>query len=135
MASPINIDRRALMNEAWTRTRTFMARNPRGRLRPAFAMYLREAWVNMKSRAAFAMKQAALAARSAASLLAEIEDLENRDTLEAASEAAKRAVATRAERHPHLLPVWDAEAKAPRSVNLATVSRISVNGQVHSFPI
>lgn len=52
---------------------------------------------------------------------------------DAASEAGQRAAATRAARHPHLLPVWDAEAKAPRSVNLETVSRIAVNGRVHSF--
>lgn len=50
-----------------------------------------------------------------------------------ASKPARRASQTRAERHPHLLPVWDAEAQAPRSVNLATISRIAVNGQVHSF--
>jgi len=50
-----------------------------------------------------------------------------------ASEPARRAAQTRAERHPHLLPVWDAEAQAPRSVNLATVSRIAVNGSVHEF--
>ncbi|PQV56583.1 hypothetical protein LX70_02155 [Defluviimonas denitrificans] len=52
---------------------------------------------------------------------------------EAASEAARKAVATRAERHPHLMPVWDAEKQAPRSINLATVSRIAVNGTTHQF--
>ncbi|WP_425051519.1 hypothetical protein [Psychromarinibacter sp. S121] len=52
---------------------------------------------------------------------------------DAASEPARRASATRAARHPHLLPVWDTEAKAPRSVNLATVSRIAVNGHIHEF--
>ena len=51
----------------------------------------------------------------------------------AASEAAQRAAHTRQERHPHLLPVWDVRARAPRSINLATVSRIAANGQVHSF--
>ena len=51
----------------------------------------------------------------------------------AASEAAQKAVQTRAERHPHLMPVWDAEAQAPRSVNLATISRIAVNGAVYNF--
>jgi hypothetical protein len=50
-----------------------------------------------------------------------------------AAEPAQRAVATRKARHPHLLPVWDAEAKAPRSVNLATVTRIAVDGQVHRY--
>jgi hypothetical protein len=51
----------------------------------------------------------------------------------AASERAARASATRAARHPHLLPVWDVRARAPRSINLATVSRIAVDGQVHRF--
>lgn len=53
----------------------------------------------------------------------------------AASEAAQRAAQTRAERHPNLMPVWDTEAYAPRSVNLETVSRIAVNGAVHEFTI
>ena len=188
------LDRRALMIEAWTRTRAFMARNPHGRLRAAFASNLREAWVNAKARIAFAAKQAKMAARTAASLKAEIETLENTDTLgfdgierlaelrreyaaklahrreliaaakgrfaavtfikkdgsertmqvqpatlkfhvkgDAASEAAQKAVETRALRHPHLLAVWDAEAKAARSVNLATITRIAVNGTVHEF--
>ena len=52
---------------------------------------------------------------------------------DAASEAAQKAVETRALRHPHLLAVWDAEAKAARSVNLATITRIAVNGTVHEF--
>lgn len=52
---------------------------------------------------------------------------------DAVSEAGKRATLTRKARHPHLLPVWDAEAHAPRSVNLATVSRIAVGGQVHEY--
>ncbi len=53
---------------------------------------------------------------------------------EAASDAARRAAFTRQERHPHLLPVWDVRARAPRSINLATVSRIAVDGRVHRFP-
>ena len=53
----------------------------------------------------------------------------------AASEAAQKAIQTRAERHPNLMPVWDAEACAPRSVNLETVSRIAVNGAVHEFAV
>jgi hypothetical protein len=52
---------------------------------------------------------------------------------EAASERARRATLTREARHPHLLPVWDVRAGAPRSINLATVSRIAVDGQVHRF--
>ena len=50
-----------------------------------------------------------------------------------ASESARRAAQTRAERHSNLMPVWDAEARAPRSVNLATISRIAMDGQVHEF--
>lgn len=50
-----------------------------------------------------------------------------------ATEAGQRATATRKARHPHLFPVWDAQAKAPRSVNLATISRIAVDGQIHTF--
>lgn len=52
---------------------------------------------------------------------------------DAASEPARRAALTRAERHPHLLPVWDVRARAPRSINLATVSRIAVDRRVHCF--
>ncbi len=52
---------------------------------------------------------------------------------EAASDPARRAARTREARHPHLLPVWDVRAGAPRSINLATVSRIAVDGQVHRF--
>lgn len=50
-----------------------------------------------------------------------------------ATEAGKRATQTRKARHPHLMPVWDAQAKAPRSVNLATISRIAVDGVVHEY--
>ena len=52
---------------------------------------------------------------------------------EAASAAARRATLTREARHPHLLPVWDIRAGAPRSINLRTVSRIAVDGRVHRF--
>jgi hypothetical protein len=50
-----------------------------------------------------------------------------------ASASAQRASATQAARHPHLLPVWDVRARAPRSINLCTISRIAVDGQVHRF--
>ena len=52
-----------------------------------------------------------------------------------ASASAQKAAQTRAERHTHLMPVWDVEASAPRSVNLATVSRIAVNGTVHEYVV
>ena len=51
-----------------------------------------------------------------------------------ASQSARTAARTRAIRHPHLMPVWDADRAAPRSVNLATVSRIAVDGHVHHYP-
>lgn len=50
-----------------------------------------------------------------------------------ATRAGQRATKTRKARHPNLLPVWDAEAQAPRSVNLATVTRIAVDGSTHEF--
>ncbi len=52
-----------------------------------------------------------------------------------ASAPAQKAAQTRSKRHPHLMPVWDVEASAPRSVNLATVSRIAVNGAVHEYAV
>ncbi len=52
---------------------------------------------------------------------------------DSATEAGKRATQTRKARHPHLMPVWDAQARAPRSVNLATVSRIAVDGAIHEY--
>ncbi|MDA8746645.1 hypothetical protein N9M66_00355 [Litoreibacter sp.] len=52
---------------------------------------------------------------------------------EAASEASKKAVATRKSRHPHLLPVWDVEAQAVRSVNLATIQTIALDGLAHAY--
>ena len=50
-----------------------------------------------------------------------------------ATEAGRKATETRAQRHPNLMPVWDAEKRSPRSVNLATVSQIKVNGVTHEF--
>ena len=52
---------------------------------------------------------------------------------DAATEAGKKAVATRKARHPHLLPVWDVEKQAVRSVNLATVQTINVGGLAHAY--
>lgn len=51
------------------------------------------------------------------------------------TKAGKQAVATRKARHPNLLPVWDAPAKAPRSVNLATISRIALDCAVHEYRV
>lgn len=50
-----------------------------------------------------------------------------------ASDSAKQAVATRAARHPNLFNVWDVAKKAPRSINLDTVERITVDGKTHEF--
>ena len=52
---------------------------------------------------------------------------------EDASDAGRRAAETRKANHPNLLPVWDIEAFAARSVNLETISRIAANGTVHTF--
>lgn len=41
-----------------------------------------------------------------------------------ATEAGQKATATRKARHPHLLPVWDADKDAPRSINLTTLRSI-----------
>lgn len=50
-----------------------------------------------------------------------------------ATRSARIASHTRAFRHPNLLPVWDMEAKAIRSVNLSTVSVIETDTQTHTF--
>ena len=50
-----------------------------------------------------------------------------------ATPSARKAAETRRERHPHLLPVWDADKRAIRSVNLSTVTRITVDGHTHRF--
>ena len=52
---------------------------------------------------------------------------------DAATAAGRKGAETRAARHPNLLPVWDAEKQATRSINLATVSRIAVDGAEHRF--
>lgn len=201
MTNAAAFDRRQIMTQAWADARYQMKAflyAPR-QLREVFASALRNVWSKAKV-------LAALLSRSAASLRAELADMENRDRLghagfarmdelrnalrtveareaeeaEAADLAAKRdliasakgrfcavtftkkdgserimkvqpatlkfhvkgddateagrnAAVTRAIRHPNLLPVWDAENKAPRSVNLATVTRIAVDGQVYRF--
>ncbi|SDY75884.1 hypothetical protein [Citreimonas salinaria] len=43
------------------------------------------------------------------------------------------AARTRKARHPHLMPVWDAEKAALRSINLATVNRVTIDGSDHVF--
>ena len=50
-----------------------------------------------------------------------------------ACDSAKKAVATRKERHPNLLPVWDNGSQGIRSVNLDTVTEIKVDGAVYKY--
>ncbi|KAA9010159.1 hypothetical protein [Histidinibacterium aquaticum] len=192
-------DLSAIMSEAWSRTHEALAHNPRLFLRPLFRRYLREAWVNAKTRMELARAKAELEARSVDCLSREIEHIENRSIIgidganrlaklrcalarareredfaakreliatgtgrfvavtftkkdgaertmtvqpdalrsrlkgEDASDAGRRASQTRAERHPNLMPVWDAQKRVCRSINLATISRIAANGQVHTF--
>lgn len=52
---------------------------------------------------------------------------------ERASPAGRKAAHTRAFRHPNLLPIWDSEAKAIKSVNLSTVSTIETADATHTF--
>ncbi|KAA9006650.1 hypothetical protein [Histidinibacterium aquaticum] len=198
-AATSTFDLSVIMAEAWARTREALAHNPRLILRALFRRYLREAWVNAKTRMEIAREKAALEARSVESLSREIENIENRSIIgidganrlaklrcalarareredfavkreliatgtgrfvavtftkkdgaertmtvqpdalrsrlkgEDASDAGRRASQTRAERHPNLMPAWDAQKGACRSINLATVSRIAVDGQVHTF--
>lgn len=47
-----------------------------------------------------------------------------------ASESAQRAVETRKTNNPNLLNVWDVKKKAARSVNMDTVKRIAIAGNV-----
>ncbi len=196
MTTAATYDRRSIMTEAWSRTRAFMARNPNGRLVIAFASYLREAWVNEKSRLANVREAQRVAGLTVDQLRAEIDQIENsptnggtapstvhlRKTLTAKlaeeSNAQKRAIIqdtsacvvtftkadgsrrvmrvsaqhlrhhvkgdqasrssriashTRAYRHTNLLPVWDSEAKAIKSVNLSTVTRIETPEQTHTY--
>jgi hypothetical protein len=46
---------------------------------------------------------------------------------EAASEQAQRATATRAERNPNLLNVWDNGKQAFRSINMDTIKTVKVD--------
>ena len=52
---------------------------------------------------------------------------------DASTASGQKAAATRKARHPHLMPVWDVEKAAIRSINLATVQSITAGGQTHTF--
>jgi hypothetical protein len=47
---------------------------------------------------------------------------------EAGSPSARQGAETRAQNHPHLLPIWDAGEQAFRSINLDTVLSVQVDG-------
>ncbi len=205
---PHTINHSETFTLAWTlaRQELWSHRLPASELRSLFTQALRDAWAEMKRRAAYRAERAKQALRPSAELWAAIQTLENRSTLgheginrlsdlrsayhasrereaeeqaaaemdakrrmiaaakgrfvsvtftkkdgservmriqpatlklhlkgENASESARKAALTRAKRHPHLMPVWDADKAAARSVNLATISRIAVDGAVHHF--
>ena len=50
-----------------------------------------------------------------------------------ASDSAKKAVETRKKNHPELLAVWDVQKSAIRSINLDTVYKMTVAGDVYEF--
>lgn len=52
-----------------------------------------------------------------------------------ASPSAQRATETRKARHPNLMAVWDADKAAPRSINLATVTEIRLDGMAHAYEV
>ena len=49
------------------------------------------------------------------------------------SEIDKQRTATRKANNPNLLPVWDVQKQAIRSVNLDTVTQIKVGGVVYDY--
>lgn len=50
-----------------------------------------------------------------------------------ATQAGQRATIARKVRHPHLMPVWDVQAKAPRYINLATIKTITTGDIAHAY--
>ena len=49
------------------------------------------------------------------------------------SEIDKQRTESRRANNPHLLPVWDVQKQAIRSVNLDTVTQIKVGGEVFTY--
>lgn len=49
--------------------------------------------------------------------------------------SARKAVETRKARHPHLMAVWDTDKAAPRSINLATVTEVRLDGMAHAYEV
>lgn len=201
----MTLSRTEIMTAAWNKTREMMRMGyATHQLREVFTYCLRRAWAGAKA-------AAALLARSAASLWAEVQDMENRDRLgshgierlsqlrrayhaakaredveaeaqaqadieekrdliqsakgrfaavtfikkdgstrvmrvqpaklkyhvkgDAAAPSARQAVETRKARHPHLMAVWDADKAAPRSINLATVTEIRLDGLARAYEV
>lgn len=150
MTAPDQYNRKAIMTAAWKIVRK--ANVTLYGFRTIMRRALKAAWANAKHERAMKAReeQQAKASPDVIRLQSEIAILESkphweqpdyarigvlRAALRAAQEheAGKRAEQTRKARHPHLLPVWDAKAHAPRSVNLATISRIAVDGVVHEY--
>lgn len=52
---------------------------------------------------------------------------------EAASDSAKQATETRKANNPNLLPVFDAQKKEIRSINMDTIVSIKANGVTYNF--
>lgn len=77
----MNIDRKALFKMAWTIVRRDQWSRRLPSVSGLFGKALRKAWAEMKRRAEFARKNTATDLHSAASLQAQIRDLENRDVL------------------------------------------------------
>ena len=50
-----------------------------------------------------------------------------------ASDEAKRRTVVRKANNPHLMPVWDVEKEAIRSINFDTVQTIHLNGEVYDY--
>lgn len=49
------------------------------------------------------------------------------------SELAERRLKTYKENNPHLMPVWDVEKEAIRSINFDTVKRIACDREVYEY--
>lgn len=77
----MTIDRKALFAMAWTIARQDQWSRRLPSVRGLFGEALSKAWAEMKRRAELAQKSAATDLQSAASLQAQIRDLENRDVL------------------------------------------------------
>lgn len=147
----MTLNRTEIMTAAWTEAREMMRMGYAAhQLRGVFTYCLRRAWAAAKA-------AATLLARSAASLRVEVQDMENRDRLgvqgierlsqlrrayhaakareDAAVLSARQAVETRKARHPHLMAVWYADKAAPRSINLATITEIRLDGLARAYEV